>query len=456
MIQELANYISRARRVPLPEIVIEKTKHHLLDTVAAMISGSRLPPGRKAISYVRTRGGSRESSVAGSRIVTTADYAALANGILAHADETDDSHTPTSQHPGCGIVSAALAMAESRGSGGTSLLRAITLGYDVSCRMNRALHAYEFRVVGHSTHSFGPTFGAAVGAGSLAELDADQCRYLLSFAAQQASGVCSWQRDRDHIEKAFDFGGMPARNGVTAALLVANGFTGVDDVFSGDRNFFVAYDESARIGKKPDSSRLIHELGSTYEIMDASIKRWSVGMPIQAPLDSLLELIHTYQVEAGHIERMEVRVGENDAFTVDNRDMPDICMQHMCAVMLLDRTVTFASSHDVGRMRDPAVLALRARIQLYGDAELTRVMPQRHGIVDLYLQDGRHLRHHTKAVRGTPGNPMTREDVEDKALLLMTPVLGRTRSKRLCETVWRLDTVADVREFTPMLRVREK
>ena len=112
-----------------------------------------------------------------------------------------------------------------------------------------------------------------------------QVRHLLSYAAQQASGISCWMRDRDHVEKAFDFGGMPARNGVAAATMVGAGFTGVDDVFAGERNFFVAY------GRDPNPEVLVSNLGTTYEIMNTNIKRWSVGSPIQAPLDSLLALI---------------------------------------------------------------------------------------------------------------------------------------------------------------------
>lgn len=452
VMQRFAAYIASARNKALPKAVVEKTKHHVLDTIAAMVSGSRLLPGQRAISYIRTRGGIKEACVVASRITTSVENAALANGMLAHADETDDSHTPTSQHPGCGIVSAALAMAEREKHNGRALLRAVALGYDVSCRINRSLQAYQFRVVGHSTHSFGPSFGAAAAAGSLAALDYDQCRHLLSYTAQQVSGVCCWQRDTEHVEKAFDFGGMPARNGVTAASMVAHGCTGVEDVFAGDRNFFIAYDESARTGKKPEPECLLYELGSTYEIMNTSIKRWSVGMPIQAPLDCLTELMRAHAISAAEIEHMVVRVGENDAFTVNNRDMPDICMQHMCAVMVLDGKVTFESSHDQERMKDERVLALRKRIELIGDEALTRAMPERHGIVEITLKDGRKLRHHTRAVRGTPGNPMTRAEADDKCLDLMTPILGKKRSRALCDYVWNLENVADMRTIRPLLR----
>ena len=227
-----------------------------------MVSGSRLLPGEKAISYIKTQGGTPEATVIGSRIVTTAENAALANGMLAHADETDDSHAPSLTHPGCGVVPAALAMAEREQSNGTAFLRAVALGYDVGCRMTLALHAYDFREAGHSTHSFGPMFGAAAAAGSLAGLKYDGVRHLLSYTAQQASGVSCWMRDAEHIEKAFDFGGMPARNGVAAAAMVAHGFSAVEDVFSGERNFFVAYDESRRIGKPPQPERLVRGISA--------------------------------------------------------------------------------------------------------------------------------------------------------------------------------------------------
>src|SRR5438105_12733526 len=103
LMRELAMYMAGALKRPLPEPVAEKTKHHLLDTLAAMVSGSCLLPGRSAISYVQSLGGVREAMVVGSRIVTTAENAALANGMLAHADETDDSHAPSLTHPGRGV-----------------------------------------------------------------------------------------------------------------------------------------------------------------------------------------------------------------------------------------------------------------------------------------------------------------------------------------------------------------
>jgi 2-methylcitrate dehydratase PrpD len=446
IMRRLSSYIASALREPLPSAVVEKTKHHVLDTIAAIVSGSRLEPGKKAIGYARTLGGNREASVIGSRILTTAVNAALANGMLAHADETDDSHAPSLTHPGCGIVPPALAMAERQHRSGKALLSAVALGYDIACRLTQSLDAYQFREDGHSTHSFGPMFGAAAAAGALARLREHQVRHLLSYAAQQASGISCWMRDTDHVEKAFDFGGMPARNGVAAATMVAAGFTGVEDVFAGERNFFIAY------GRSPDPEVLVSGLGTTYEIMNTNIKRWSVGSPIQAPLDSLLALIEQERIGAGDVEKLVVRVARQGANTVENRNMPDICLQHMCAVMLLDRTVTFKSAHDQKRMRDRNVLALRRRIELRADDVLTRAMPSREGIVEIRLRDGREFKHHTKTVRGTADNPMTRGEVDAKSYDLIAPVLGKKRARRLCDAVWSLEQLRDVCALRPLLQ----
>ncbi len=446
VMQQLSSYIARAAKQPLPPAVVEKTKHHILDTIAAMVSGARLLPGRKAISYVKALGGAKEACIIGSRALTSAANAALANGMSAHADETDDSHAPSLTHPGCGIVPAALALAERAGSDGKALIRAVALGYDVGCRLTQSLNAYEFREDGHSTHSFGPMFGAAAAGGLLLKLNERQCRYLLSYTAQQASGISCWMRDEEHIEKAFDFGGMPARNGVAAATMVAHGFSGVEDVFSGERSFFVAY------GRSPKPEVLVRGLGEDYEILNTNIKRWSVGSPIQAPLDSLSFLIKEHGIRAADVEQVHVRVAHQGANTTNNRNMPDICMQHLCAVMLIDGTVTFKSSHDEKRMRHPKVLELRRKVVLEGDDALTRAMPSRQGIVELSLRGGRTLRHHTQAVRGTAENPMTRAEVEAKGYDLIAPLAGAARARRLCETLWNLERVADVRKLRPLLQ----
>src|SRR5579864_6235472 len=134
----LSTYMSEAPGRALPAEVIEKAKHHILDTFAAMISGCELPPGRAAIQFARAYGGEKIATVAASNVLCGPIEAALANGVLAHADETDDSW-PGGWHPGCNVVPAALATGEQFGISGNEFLRAVALGYDVGARVLTAL-----------------------------------------------------------------------------------------------------------------------------------------------------------------------------------------------------------------------------------------------------------------------------------------------------------------------------
>ena len=155
----LSDYMSEAAGRKLPEEVVEKTKHLLLDTLAAMISGSQLPPGRFAIQFARALGGSSIATVAGSNVVCGPIDAALANGMLAHSDETDDTHPPSQSHPGCAAVPAALAAGERFNINGTRFLRAVTLGYDIGPRVTETLGKLQYMVDSHrSTHAISGTF----------------------------------------------------------------------------------------------------------------------------------------------------------------------------------------------------------------------------------------------------------------------------------------------------------
>jgi 2-methylcitrate dehydratase PrpD len=310
-----------------------------------------------------------------------------------------------------------------------------------------ALGGVDFSYQSHkSSHAIAGVFGAAAAAASAAGLDGQQMRWVLDYTAQQSSGIAAWQRDTDHIEKAFVFGGMPARSGVTSALLVQSGWTGVDDIFSGADNFFLANAPAA------DPEKLVEKLGERYEITRTDIKKWAVGSPIQGPLDAVENLRGRRRFEADQVERVVVRLAPTVAAVVDNRDIPDICLQHMVAVMLLDKTASFKAAHDTPRMRDAAVLRQRAKVQLVHDEALARLLPMRVAVVELTLTDGTRLTERVEAVRGTPRNPMSRAEVIDKCRDLIAPVLGSETSTRLTETVFAIEAMTDIRRLRPLLQ----
>ncbi|MFL6821526.1 MAG: MmgE/PrpD family protein [Xanthobacteraceae bacterium] len=445
--QTLSDYMAAAGSRPLPDEATEHAKHHLLDTLAAMISGSELLPGQAAQRYIRAHGGKGAATIAGMMLTAAPGDAALANGVMAHADETDDSHNASRSHPGCAIVPAALAVGEELGIDGARFLRAVTLGYDVGTRVVMAMGGAEFSYESSlATHSIAGTFCAAAAAACAAGLNARQMRWALDYTAQQSSGIVAWRRDTDHIEKAFVFGGMTARNGVTAALVVRSGWNGVEDIFSGTDNFFQAYAPKAKL------ERLVEKLGERYEVVQTDIKKWSVGSPIQGPLDGIEAIRSKRPFEVDQVRRVTVRLAPSVAAVVDNRDIPDICLQHMVAVMLVDKTVSFHAAHDKPRMQDAAVLRHRAKVELVRDGELVQFLPVRVTVVEIELADGTRLSERISAVRGTPRNPMSRTEVMEKARDLTAPILGREKSERLIDTVYAIETVTDIRNLQPLLQ----
>ncbi len=446
VITRLSTYMSEAAGRTLPEEVAEKTKHHILDTFAAMVSGVDLPPAKVALRLAQAHAGG-SATVAASKVRCGAIEAAMINGMLAHSDETDDSHAPSQSHPGCSIVPAALAMGEELGIDGTRMLRAVALGYDVGPRVMMTLGGLPFQMATHhSAHSFAGTFGSGAAAGSVAGFNAQQMRWILDYCAQQASGIAAWQRDTEHIEKSMVFAGIPARNGVSAAMVIHFGGSGVDDIFSGADNFLLTF------GPKADPAGLVEKLGERYEVTRTNIKKWTVGSPIQAPLDAIENLRKKHPFDADQVQKVVVRVATSEAKTVNNREMPDISMQHMVAVMLIDKTVTFQAAHDRARMTDAAVLRQRAKVELTPDEELERLYPKRVTIVEVTLADGTRLTERVEAVRGTAENPMTREEVLTKCRDLITPVLGAATNAKIVDRVMNLERVKNVRELGALLQ----
>jgi 2-methylcitrate dehydratase PrpD len=440
----LADYVAKALDRELPAAVVARTKLHVLDTLAAMVSGSRLKPGEFAARYVDSLGGKPQAMVIGTGIVTSAVHAALANAMAAHADETDDTNPIGPFHAGCGAVSAALAAAELAGRTGDDMLRAVALGYDIGARLIISLGAGGTRR--HSSSCLTTTFVAAAAAAAMLRLDPRQVRHAFSYAGQQASGIGYWERDREHMEKAFDFGGMGARNGVMAATMVAFGFTAVEDPFSGSQSVFTA------LADNPAPGQLVAELGTRFEVFNTTIKKWCVGSPLQSVLDSVAVLLDDPAVRAGNIKSIAVDIPTDSLRIVDNSTIPDLCLQHLVALMIADRGATFASVHDVARMRDPGVLAIRRLVQVVPSEELQAAVPARQAIVRIETADGRSLSHRTYVVRGTARNPMDAKEVEAKALDLTAPILGTARANELIAKVNNLDRFGPVSGLRRLLQ----
>ena len=443
----LARYMVSARERALPQNVMIECKHRILDTFAAMVSGSRMNPGVMAVKYVQGLGGEEQASVIGASFRTTTVNAALANAMCAHADETDDFEPVTKAHPGSAVVPAALAVAEKEGRSGEEFIRAVALGYDLTCRLLMALGPDLVRGSHRSAEGTSSSFGALGAAASLARLDEKGMRFAISYAAQQVSGLWSWVKDEDHVEKAFDFAGMGARNGVTAVSMVQAGLTGVADVLDGTHNLFIA------LSTDPKPEAMLEGLGSRYYVTETAIKTFSVGYPIQSPLDAVLTLRKKFGLTPDNVRSILVKLPTDATGIVGTSAMPDVNCPHLVAVALVKGAVSFVDSHDQALMHDPMILEQRAKVTVTGDAALMDPAAPRGAIVEVTLTDGRKVDHFTKFPPGTKENPLSTEAVSAKARDLIAPVLGSDKTEKLIQQINNLETVGDIRLLRPLITV---
>jgi 2-methylcitrate dehydratase PrpD len=440
----LARYMVSARDQALPPEVLTACKHRILDTLGAMVSGARMRPGEMAVAYVRGLGGTEQASVVASKLRTSAANAALANAMCAHADETDDFEPVTKAHPGCSVVPAAFAMAEKDGRSGEEFMRAVALGYDMCCRLLMALGPDLVRGSHRSAEGTSSTFGAVGAASSLARLDEQGMRFAVSYAAQQVSGLWSWVKDEDHIEKAFDFAGMGARNGVMAATMVEAGLTGVADVLDGTHNLFIA------LSTQPKPEEMVKDLGSHFYVTETAIKTFSVGYPNQSPLDALLKLRKENNLTPDNVQSILVKLPTDAIGIVSGSAMPDVDCQHLVALALVKGAVSFVDSHDQALMKDKTILAQRAKVQVVAEQSLMDPAAPRGAIVEVTMTDGKKVDHFTKYPPGTKENPLSTEQVSAKTRDLMAPVIGRDKANKLIDQVNALEKVKDMRSLRPL------
>ena len=238
---------------------------------------------------------------------------------------------------------------------------------------------------------------------------------------------------------------MGARNGVTAAIMVQAGFTGVWDVLEGEHNVLQA------LSTQPKPEEMLAGLGSRYFVTETAIKTFSVGYPIQAALDAFLALHKQHSLRVQNVTRIVVRLPEDGARIVDNSAMPDVNLQHLVALALVEGEVSFEDSHSHARMADPQVLAAKQRVSLVADRSLMDPDAPRSARVEVTLQDGRTVSHFTRHPPGTKENPLDTAGVNAKVRDLMAPVLGRERTEAVIERINSLEELDDMRALRPLL-----
>jgi 2-methylcitrate dehydratase PrpD len=429
-------YVAGARTMPLEAETEALASLHLLDTLASIVACRDLEPAVMARRYVAANagaGGDGGSTILGTRLRAPIVDAVFAGAMTAHSAEINDFMPAVFVQPGPAIVATAIAVGERRRSTRAELLGSIVAGYDLAFRVPQAVGANNLRRAGIASHGVGPGFGAAVAAAALLALPARVIGDVLSLAAQQAAGSWQWLLDVEHMEKAFVFAGLGARNGAHAALLVEAGFRGVPDVLDRAGTWFTS-PAFSRTDGDGDLDALTDGLGTSQALRSTAFKRYPVGGPTQPAVQALLELRPSLDPAAVRQVVIEMP-GRWEAFR--DAAMPALNLRYLSAIILLDGELDFVAAQSLERMwGDPDVVATMDRVDVRHDPAqeagqgAARTESAR---VTVELEDGRRLERFVPHVAGFPSHPMTAGDVEAKALDLVTPRLGAERASRLVD-----------------------
>jgi len=430
----LASFIARARFTDLPPAVVRHAKHLLLDHFGVALFSSRTPWGRIAVRYAKEFAALGQCTVYGQPWKTSAQHAALANGLCAHGYELDDSYEGGYCHPGAPTIAAALAAAERDGRGGRELLLGVVMGYELMGRVSRAL-GREGKKLHHPTGQTG-VFGAAGAAGKVMGLDEACLTNALGIAGGMASGTMAFADDpRGTMVKRL-FGGWPAQSGVVATWLAREGYTGPASIVEGRFGFLQS------ITPHFDSSLITAGLGEDYQVLRTVFKPYASCRAFHPLVEALHELRDRHQVTPQRIAKLEVGTTEGvikqqivyrpESIMAAQYSMP------FTAAMAFHRDLTDPVSYDEAALTDPEVLALAKKVDAHLDAEI-EAFPRYAARVTAHLVDGVSVSVTTFDHKGTPVRPFTQDEIMRRFRTLTASVLEPAAADRIMQAVDRLD-----------------
>ena len=446
----LTAYIAGGAQHAVPWEIRERARLHILDTLASIIACNSLEAAKLGRKYAETMSPGGGSPILASRQTASPVDAVFASAMTAHAAEINDFIPSAYVQPGPAIVPTALEVARQNGRTGAEFVGAVIIGYEIAGRLPKAIGTRNLYYAGLANHGVAPTFGAAASAATLMGLTVEQVDHMLAYCAQQASGSWQWLLDVRHIEKAFVFGGMGARNGLQAAHMAKLGFTGVPASFDNENGW---YRWRAFQGEGKDHASLVDGLHERYELSLAAMKRYPVGGPTQPAVRALLDLRQT--IGPADVERIVVAM-PGEAATFERANMPALNIPYLAAIIMLDGRLDFVDAQSLERQEDDEavksfakkVTVVRDEAQEMGEGE-DRTESAR---VTVTLKDGSKHERYVAYVPGFPTHPLSKAEVEEKARELIEPVLGLTKANRLIALCDQLDTAGSIEPVIELMR----
>jgi 2-methylcitrate dehydratase PrpD len=439
--ETLAHWLCTQCWQDLPQNVQQKAVDVVFDSVGAMIACSQLPEVIAIVKFLQRMGGTPECTMIGHPGLTSVVNAAMANGGMAHGNESDPVHLKSvGGHVASGPVPTALTVGQWLNASGAEVLRAVALGYEVGGRMMTIF----YRERDYVARRFYPTavvctLSSAVAAGVLLKLTPQQMQVALCLAAYQAAGPDNMTKDPGHMGKTFQVGAAN-RNGVTAALLAHDGCHAPLDILDGSHSFFDAYLSAPDAG-----ADLLKDLGSYYSITDVMHKRYPVGSPNQTYLQGVFSLIGKHAVRGDDIAEIEVQIPQRGLKRIPTTRHASISALTVCAIAAAHGKLDFYKLHDPAGAMDEAALAMQQRVRFVGRDDWTDLEAGRRAIVTIKTRAGAVL---TENVVHTP---MTPQELDAKFTVLVQPRFGSASCASLADNLKILAQAGSVRPLMSAL-----
>ena len=440
---ELARFVTELQFNDIPDPVLRRTEDLLLDCLGSILAGSSSRPVQAIQSYARAMGpqaGAAENLV--GRTSTSPAFAAMVNAAAAHMVEQDDVHNGAVFHPAAVIFPPALAVAQALGKSGRDLLLASVAGYEAGIRIGEYLGRSHYTVF-HTTGTAG-ALAAAAAVGRLLDLDARQMLHALGSAGTQAAGL--WEFLRDGADSKQLHTARAAVNGLMAAWLARDGFTGASHILEGPQGMAAGMSRG-----DADPARLVDGLGSRWTVLETSFKYHASCRHTHPAADALLQVMQQHGLQIDNIASVIAHVHQGAIDVLGPVTDPATVHQSKFS---MGTVLGLIAKHQRAGLRefdqgldDPEIHDFRRRVTMELDPEVDAAYPRQWiGKVTVGSRRGLSLTGRVDVPKGDPDNTLTRPEIEDKVRRLGAYQDAATAAEidRLIAHVWGLSGRADV------------
>ncbi len=444
----LAAFLADLSYEKIPDTAVDKAKFVFLDTLGATIAGSQTKEGHIAADLARKLAGKQECVLIASDTRVDCLYAALFNGIMAHALELDDGNRYAMGHPGVGVIPALLALGEKERISGRDAIAAIVAGYEAFGRIAAAGNPAHYHRGFHTTGTCG-TFAAAAAAGKIFGFNASETAQNLGIAGSQSAGLFAFMENGAMTKVLHP--GKAAQSGILSALLVREGFTGPESVLEHKQGFYAGYSDQF------SPERILEGLGEKLEIMNTYTKYHAACRHVHSAADAALAISEDHSPDPDQIESVTVHTYQVAAKLTDGKEITTplsgkMSMPYCVAAAFVEKKVGL-QQFAPDRLTDPRILGLMEKVTVVTDERLDRMVPDHRGArVDVITQNGQTFSHEVIDAMGEPENPGTMDDQLNKFKDCASGVLDPGRIDALIDRIQHLEDTDDLTQVAELLR----